>query len=413
MRPLLLSAALLGLALPAAASDPPAWLSVPVELTYRERIPLPPGATAEAALFAGGREIARSSLTAGDRQVPVRLLLRVPAEAVQPGLMADLAATLRGPNDPLGCSGLARITLDPAAGERPPETLLLTRGLPRAAFTCGDVRVEVLPREGGIVLRLEGVAIPLAPAEAASGARYSGEWAGQPTVFHEREGRALVTIGARSLSECEAAAAPFAYRASGNEPFWQVRVTGREARLFLLGEEAPRRAALGQPREAAGGTLHPGVSGDTPFTLTISPGPCRDTMANLTHPDRVRVTLGERAFEGCGGTLASRVTGPEWRIVEIAGEPAAGDRPATLRFEENGRMGGRAPCNTTYGGDWRLDGERLVFGRLFSTMMACPEPAMSQEQALFRILGSARDWRIGEQGDLVIEGEGGAVVARR
>lgn len=412
MRPLLLSAALLGLALPAAASDPAGWLSVPVEVAYRERIALPPGATAEAVLTAGGREIARSSLTTAGQQLPLRLLLRVPAEAVRPGMMADLAATLRGPDDPNGWSGLARITLDPAARERPPERLLLTRGLPRAAFTCGDVRVEVLAREGGIILRLEGVAIPLAPADAASGARYSGDWAGQPAVFHEREGRALVTIGARSLPECEAAAAPFAYRASGNEPFWQVRVTGREARLFLLGEDTPRRAALAQPREAAGGTLHPGISGDTPFSLAITPGPCRDTMANVSHPDRVRVTLGERVFEGCGGTLASRVTGPEWRIVEIAGEPAAGDHPVTLRFEENGRMGGRAPCNT-YGGDWRLDGERLVFGRVFSTMMACPEPAMSQDLALFRILGSARDWRIGEQGELVIEGEGGAVVARR
>lgn len=85
-------------------------------------------------------------------------------------------------------------------------------------------------------------------------------------MFHEREGLALVTIGACSLPECEAAAAPLAYRACGNEPFWQVRVTGREARLFLPGEEAPHRAALAEPREAAGGTLHPGISGDTPFS---------------------------------------------------------------------------------------------------------------------------------------------------
>lgn len=134
-------------------------------------------------------------------------------------------------------------------------------------------------------------------------------------------------------------------------------------------------------------------------------------MANASHRDRVRVTLDERAFEGCGGTLASRVRGPEWRIVEIAGEPAAGDHPVTLRFKGSSRMGGSAPCNT-YGGDRRLDGERLVFGHMFSTMMACPEPAMSQDLALFRRLGSARDWRIGEQGELVIEGEGGAAVAR-
>lgn len=38
---------------------------------------------------------------------------------------------------------------------------------------------------------------------------------------------------------------------------------------------------------------------------------------------------------------------------------------------------------------------------------------MAQEQALFRILATAGAWRIGEQGELVIEGEGGAVIARR
>jgi heat shock protein HslJ len=38
---------------------------------------------------------------------------------------------------------------------------------------------------------------------------------------------------------------------------------------------------------------------------------------------------------------------------------------------------------------------------------------MAQEQALFRILQTARSWRIGETGELTIEGEAGAVVARR
>ncbi|MCS6932903.1 MAG: META domain-containing protein [Acetobacteraceae bacterium] len=95
------------------------------------------------------------------------------------------------------------------------------------------------------------------------------------------------------------------------------------------------------------------------------------------------MTLGERVFEDCGGMLASRVTGPEWRTIEIAGEPAAGDRPTALRFEKNGRMGRQARCNT-YGGDWRLDGERRVFHRMSSAIMACPERSMSQAMALFR-----------------------------
>ena len=63
---------------------------------------------------------------------------------------------------------------------------------------------------------------------------------------------------------------------------------------------------------------------------------------------------------------------------------------------------------------WRFtEGERLAFGPMAATMMLCPEPAMTQEQALFRLLGTARAHRFDETGALVIEGEGGPLVARR
>ncbi|MCS6932902.1 MAG: hypothetical protein NZM27_11915, partial [Acetobacteraceae bacterium] len=133
-------------------------------------------ANAGPALVAEGPEIVRSRLSACDRQLPFRLLLRVPAEAVRPGHAADPAATLRGPDDAQAWSGLARLTLDPAA---------------RALRLRQMVRTPGLPREPGMLLRLEGLAIPLAPAEAASGMRHGGAWAGRPAEFHAREGRAL------------------------------------------------------------------------------------------------------------------------------------------------------------------------------------------------------------------------------
>jgi heat shock protein HslJ len=406
MRVVVLLAVLLGLIGEGRAA--PGWLSLAVDLTYRERVVLPPGSVGEVVLTAEGREIARASLPAGEAQVPLRLVLRVPADEVRPGLMADLSATLRAPGDGMVWSGLARITLDPGVAERTLAPMVLARGLPRAAFACGDVRVEVLARgDAGILLRLKGVAMPLDAAEAGSGSRYTGTWAGQPAEFREHQGKATLSIGARRLPECTAAAPVGVFAASGNEPFWSLRVVGREAILAMPGAP-PRRAALAAPRDG----VQAGLAGDAAFAVAVEPGPCRDSMSGVAHPERVRVTLGDRTLEGCGGMLAARLTGAAWTLAEIAGAKAAGEKPVTLHFEEGGQLAGQGACNR-FGGAWRLDGERLVIGRMFSTMMACAEPAMAQDMALFRLLETARAWRIGEQGELVIEGEGGRVVGRR
>lgn len=175
----------------------------------------------------------------------------------------------------------------------------------------------------------------------------------------------------------------------------------------LLGLSLPAAA-----RDGPAGTLRASAPGQPPVRVTIARGPCRVSMSGVGFANRVSVTAEGPRLAGCGGTLAARLTGAEWTVTEIAGQPAAGLRPVTLRFADPDRTGGQGPCNTV-GGDWRLIGECLAFGRLFSTMMACPEPAMTQGRALFRILETARASRIGEEGDLVIEGEAGALVARR
>jgi len=106
-------------------------------------------------------------------------------------------------------------------------------------------------------------------------------------------------------------------------------------------------------------------------------------------------------------------TGEAWVVETIAGEPAAGRRPVTLRFEEGGRMGGQGPCNV-YGGNWSITEGRLVVSSVFSTMMACPPPALPQERAMFQVLETARAHHVTPEGTLVIEGGDGAqLVARR
>jgi heat shock protein HslJ/uncharacterized lipoprotein YbaY len=312
-----------------AAADP---VAVTVELAYRERIALPPTATAEAVLRVEGREIARATAAAG--QVPVRLRIEVPAAEIGEGV----------------------------------DTVL-------------EGRIRVSGWRG---------------------------WSGERNVRLARDTAALGTL----MLVRDGAASGGLYRASGNEPAWLLTITGDRAVLALGFERREIAVTLGPAAEGPDGARRLSAPGQPRVEVTIAPGPCRDSMSGVAFTDRVTVVAEGATLSGCGGTLASRLTGADWTIAEINGQPAAGRAPVTLRFEEGGRAGGQGPCNV-YGGEWRLEGERLTFGRMFSTMMACPEPAMSQEQALHRLFGTVRGWRIGEQGELVIEGEGGSLVARR
>ena len=85
-----------------------------------------------------------------------------------------------------------------------------------------------------------------------------------------------------------------------------------------------------------------------------------------------------------------------WEVTAIGDTRPVGDRPITLIFED-GSVRGSAGCNT-YGGDFRVDGDRIVFEKLFATLMACPEPEgiMEQEQAYLAFLGEVDSFQESE-----------------
>jgi heat shock protein HslJ len=60
----------------------------------------------------------------------------------------------------------------------------------------------------------------------------------------------------------------------------------------------------------------------------------------------------------------------------------------TATFTEDGKVSGSAGCNQ-YNGSYTLDGDAIAVGPLATTMMACPEPVMAQEQAYLAALESA------------------------
>ncbi|MGF1503896.1 MAG: META domain-containing protein [Anaerolineae bacterium] len=116
--------------------------------------------------------------------------------------------------------------------------------------------------------------------------------------------------------------------------------------------------------------------------------------------DATRLTLANDTLtiQGDAGTLVFEpvpeqevgLAGTEWQLASINGSSPIEGTDATLRFEEDGIMGGSTGCNQ-YGGSYRASGDNLTVTEMAWTEMAClePEGIMEQESEFTRILSSA------------------------
>jgi putative lipoprotein len=119
---------------------------------------------------------------------------------------------------------------------------------------------------------------------------------------------------------------------------------------------------------------------------------------------------------GSGGSAADEpdqreLTGTTWRAETITGRPVIDSSASTISFEPDGRVHGRGGCNRYFGAA-AIDGERISFGALGSTKIACAPALMDQEARFFRALESAERWRLDEHGLLLIDSAGAAEPSR-
>jgi putative lipoprotein len=109
---------------------------------------------------------------------------------------------------------------------------------------------------------------------------------------------------------------------------------------------------------------------------------------------------------------AGEIAGVTWRAAEIGGAPALAGVDSTLSLASDNRAGGRGGCNN-YFAQAEITGARLSFGDIAATRMACvSEEATAQESAFFAALASARGWRLGDDGSLLLVDAGNEVVVR-
>lgn len=94
-----------------------------------------------------------------------------------------------------------------------------------------------------------------------------------------------------------------------------------------------------------------------------------------------------------GGTDHSNLIGPTWVAEDIAGKGVIDNLQSTITFTAEGTVHGTGGCNRFSGG-YAIDGEKLEFGQLATTRMACLPAIDEQEHRFHQALGQTRGYRI-------------------
>jgi heat shock protein HslJ len=69
------------------------------------------------------------------------------------------------------------------------------------------------------------------------------------------------------------------------------------------------------------------------------------------------------------------------------------DVDATIEFDKDGNVTGNSGCNG-FGGMYEVKETHITFSQIVSTLMACDDPRMSQETAVFQVLREDVEYKI-------------------
>ena len=184
------------------------------------------------------------------------------------------------------------------------------------------------------------------------------------------------------------------FRALGQEPGWALDLAeGRWIRY--VGDYGATRLYAASPRQVRGAAEGTVVYDAEPegraLRVEIRQAPCRDAMSGESFTHVVAVRVDTTTVKGCGRmTRSGELTNTYWKLTELDGQPVVVGkaREPHLRLRDDSRADGSTGCNS-FSGTYERAGDRLTFGKLVTTMMACIDPALSrQEQRFLQILAS-------------------------
>lgn len=137
-----------------------------------------------------------------------------------------------------------------------------------------------------------------------------------------------------------------------------------------------------------------------------------DTVQRID-PEQAVTDLGLLLLVQVPATPTSDLTGGEWLVEDINNRGVMDYAQTTLAFDAEGNVYGSGGCNR-FKGSYDLSGDRLSFGPIATTQMACTEALNNQERAFFDVLASPLRVTFDDTGALVLTGEDGkSLTARR
>lgn len=368
------------------------------QLIYLPRIALPPDAEVSiVAQGAFGTEFDLKRYKTEGQQVPLPFSLDVPRD-----LSGTVSAVIRVKDQPWWL--VEDVGFDAGADAVDLGDLRLESFTPlsfASRLDCSGTEVQFGVMDNHAVLRVHGQDYRMVEVVAASGARYVHE-DDDSTEFWSKGETAMVTIVGDQLPECtpiDDSAEP--YRASGNEPGWNVDI--REMQVDVVADygSLTRTAPRPDVRVTPGTYLFdmPGIN----TSLTLKERLCRDNATGMPHPHSATLRLDDRSLRGCGGDPVSLLTGVAWQIEEVESKKVIDSTNVSIEFGDDGRVSGSTGCNRFMGG-YDLTGEGLTLGQMGATMIACPDPLMTQERSVLDALEQVRRFDIDDTGALFLIG---------
>ena len=272
------------------------------------------------------------------------------------------------------------------------------------SYQCGQLNVTTtsVGNGGQLTIEFQGQRLLLKQAVSASGVRYVAT-EDDKTYFWGKGERALFSVKGQRYPEClQDGALEMPFEATGNEPFWHVRVAHQELvlnRPYDIGE--PEKVALETTVANRHGREFRGELDGQELTLKVARQLCEDNMSGAQFPAQVRLELNGDVFQGCGGDPERLFRGAEWIVEDLAGAGIIDSSRMTIEFFDENRLAGRASCNR-YGGQYELTTEGVSFDYMFATKLACAPALMSQEGRFLALMSKVKRTSIGRNGQLIL-----------
>jgi heat shock protein HslJ/uncharacterized lipoprotein YbaY len=387
------------------------------ELTSRAKIALPFGSVVvvELARAQDGRVVAEQRQILGGQQVPIPFEVKAQRAVLQEGAKYVLRGTIAQNgrttwvSEPVEVVARGSVIAAGALALDPHQLVAFS-----ARLTCGDRNASIgmvrIGQRDALQLVAGSERFELHQTPTGSGARYEAMSDSLTFVWFKGQ-RATLAVRGDTYPECTVDdwVVDTPLRARGSDPSWSLEVG---TSLRFVGGETRIEGPAPPPQTIEGGRRYAGVVARRGIDAVFRKRICRDGAGGTPRPYAVEVDVDGSAYRGCGGDPAELLTGSEWVVEDIGQRMIDGSR-VTLNFDADGRLSGRASCNT-YVASYTLSGDTLSIGKSATTARACGAALMDQERSFLDILQNVQRFDISETGALVlIDATNRRVTARR